>query len=183
MRRCQRLGQDFRQENFVRAWKDDVLQLYNVLWYAWTNVRETRQRRKEEAAAQKAREAARAVQYARWESGTVTPRFGAATSSVRDETPSSTVSKSPSKEPETAPAGPTRSELKQALVERLMEAAIEREPMPVPAEEEKKRAPTPPPAPQRARISQAVANNDLMMGLAMKVIQSDMGKGMGDMID
>lgn len=30
--RCQQLTRDFRDENFVRAWKQDVLQLYNVLW-------------------------------------------------------------------------------------------------------------------------------------------------------
>jgi lysine-specific demethylase 3 len=30
--RCQQLTQDFRTENFVKAWKEDVLQLYNVLW-------------------------------------------------------------------------------------------------------------------------------------------------------
>jgi hypothetical protein len=32
VRRCQRLTQDFREENFKQAWKDDVLQLYNVMW-------------------------------------------------------------------------------------------------------------------------------------------------------
>jgi lysine-specific demethylase 3 len=30
--RCQQLVRDFRRENFLRAWKDDVLQLYNVMW-------------------------------------------------------------------------------------------------------------------------------------------------------
>jgi hypothetical protein len=55
---------DFRKENYIKAWKDDVLQLYNVMWYvshsntcsswlmnrfAWLNARETRQRRLEEA--------------------------------------------------------------------------------------------------------------------------------------
>lgn len=24
---------DFRKENYIKAWKDDVLQLYNVMWY------------------------------------------------------------------------------------------------------------------------------------------------------
>jgi lysine-specific demethylase 3 len=33
IRRCQQLTDDFRMENFARVWKDDVLQLYNVLWY------------------------------------------------------------------------------------------------------------------------------------------------------
>lgn len=32
VRRCQRLTQDFRKENYVRVWKEDVLQLYNVMW-------------------------------------------------------------------------------------------------------------------------------------------------------
>jgi hypothetical protein len=57
---------DFRKENYVKAWKDDVLQLYNVMWYvppganqvngtelmdrySWLNARETRQRRLDEA--------------------------------------------------------------------------------------------------------------------------------------
>ena len=30
--RCQQLVHDFRRENYVRAWKEDVLQLYNVMW-------------------------------------------------------------------------------------------------------------------------------------------------------
>lgn len=30
--RCQQLMLDFRKENYVKAWKDDVLQLYNVMW-------------------------------------------------------------------------------------------------------------------------------------------------------
>lgn len=32
VKRCQRLTQDFRTENVVKAWKEDVLQLYNVMW-------------------------------------------------------------------------------------------------------------------------------------------------------
>ncbi|CAK9781514.1 unnamed protein product [Cutaneotrichosporon oleaginosum] len=47
VRRCQRLTQDFRKENYVRVWKEDVLQLYNVMWYAWTNVRGIREARKQ----------------------------------------------------------------------------------------------------------------------------------------
>ncbi|BEJ16184.1 hypothetical protein CspHIS471_0507890 [Cutaneotrichosporon sp. HIS471] len=47
VRRCQRLMQDFRKENYVRVWKEDVLQLYNVMWYAWTNVRGIREARKQ----------------------------------------------------------------------------------------------------------------------------------------
>lgn len=167
-----------------------MLQLYNVLWYAWTNVRETRERRKAEAEAEKAKQAERKAQFARWESNNMAPRFGAATSSVRDETPvrdpSKDRSKEPSKEPTPAPSpvpaespGPSRDEIKQALVQRLLDAAVEREPMPVPAEEER-RAPTPPP-PHLSRISQALGNNPLMMDVALKVIKSDLGRGMGDM--
>lgn len=33
VKRCQELTNDFRKENFARVWKDDVLQLYNVLWW------------------------------------------------------------------------------------------------------------------------------------------------------
>ncbi|WWC69738.1 uncharacterized protein I206_103681 [Kwoniella pini CBS 10737] len=60
VKRCQQLTQDFRKENFAKAWKEDVLQLYNVLWYSWLSCIETRQRRiresEEAAIAQKARE-------------------------------------------------------------------------------------------------------------------------------
>ncbi|WVN88947.1 uncharacterized protein L203_104162 [Cryptococcus depauperatus CBS 7841] len=38
--RCQKLSRDFRKENYLKAWKEDVLQLYNVLWYAWLSCRE-----------------------------------------------------------------------------------------------------------------------------------------------
>lgn len=31
--RCQQLTKDFRRENYLKAWKEDVLQLYNILWY------------------------------------------------------------------------------------------------------------------------------------------------------
>ncbi len=31
--RCQQLVLDFRRENFAKAWKEDVLQLYNVMWW------------------------------------------------------------------------------------------------------------------------------------------------------
>ncbi|WWC61433.1 uncharacterized protein I303_104017 [Kwoniella dejecticola CBS 10117] len=61
VKRCQQLTQDFRKENFAKAWKEDVLQLYNVLWYSWLSCIETRERRireaEEAATAQKAREA------------------------------------------------------------------------------------------------------------------------------
>lgn len=30
--RCQQLMHDFRKENYIKAWKEDVLQLYNVMW-------------------------------------------------------------------------------------------------------------------------------------------------------
>lgn len=33
--RCQQLMNDFRKENYIKAWKDDVLQLYNVMWYVF----------------------------------------------------------------------------------------------------------------------------------------------------
>ncbi|ORX39603.1 hypothetical protein BD324DRAFT_614310 [Kockovaella imperatae] len=59
--RCQQLTQDFRNENFVKVWKNDVLQLYNVLWYAWINTREIRDewRRKAQIQAQAADSRAR----------------------------------------------------------------------------------------------------------------------------
>ncbi|WWD15646.1 hypothetical protein CI109_100068 [Kwoniella shandongensis] len=69
VRRCQALTQDFRKENFVKAWKEDVLQLYNVLWYAWQSCRETRVRRKQEEEAYEAAQAARAAHLASLRSG------------------------------------------------------------------------------------------------------------------
>ncbi|OCF44720.1 hypothetical protein I317_01409 [Kwoniella heveanensis CBS 569] len=69
VRRCQKLTQDFRTENFVKAWKDDVLQLYNVLWYAWLSCQETRERRIREAKAEEVAAAARASHLASLRSG------------------------------------------------------------------------------------------------------------------
>ena len=42
VRRCQQLTQDFRNENFVKAWKEDVLQLYNILWSVVSSSRPSR---------------------------------------------------------------------------------------------------------------------------------------------
>ncbi|KIY45127.1 hypothetical protein FISHEDRAFT_49906 [Fistulina hepatica ATCC 64428] len=33
--RCQKLTQEFREQNYRRLWKEDVLQVKNMLWYAW----------------------------------------------------------------------------------------------------------------------------------------------------
>ncbi|KAL1407437.1 hypothetical protein Q8F55_006870 [Vanrija albida] len=71
--RCQQLVRDFRRENFLRAWKDDVLQLYNVMWYAWTNVRETRQRRAQAAAVAASAQAARHAHLASLANGNSAP--------------------------------------------------------------------------------------------------------------
>ncbi|WVQ70399.1 uncharacterized protein L199_008626 [Kwoniella botswanensis] len=98
VKRCQQLTQDFRKENFAKAWKEDVLQLYNVLWYAWLSCIETRKRRQREseeaALAQKAREAhlasLRKGRHESWDGGHMT-RIGSPlssawnVSSVRDE--------------------------------------------------------------------------------------------------
>ncbi|WWD01723.1 hypothetical protein V866_008669 [Kwoniella sp. B9012] len=98
VKRCQQLTQDFRKENFAKSWKEDVLQLYNVLWYAWLSCIETRKRRQREieeaALAQKAREAhlasLRKGQHESWDGGHMT-RIGSPlssawnVSSVRDE--------------------------------------------------------------------------------------------------
>ena len=37
--RCERLTEEFRQENHVaeKRWKEDVLQLKTMMWYAWVN--------------------------------------------------------------------------------------------------------------------------------------------------
>lgn len=35
VQRCFKLTQEFREINLEKAWKDDVLQLRNMLWFAW----------------------------------------------------------------------------------------------------------------------------------------------------
>ncbi|WVQ77932.1 hypothetical protein IAT38_000012 [Cryptococcus sp. DSM 104549] len=67
--RCQQLTRDFRNENFMKAWKDDVLQLYNVLWFAWSNCRETRERRRRGAENHSRAQAARDAHLASLRNG------------------------------------------------------------------------------------------------------------------
>lgn len=83
--RCQQLVLDFRKENYARVWKEDVLQLYNVMWYAdplsvhgqadgyaryaWLNSRGTRPRRQAEVATEQAAAAARASHLASLQNG------------------------------------------------------------------------------------------------------------------
>jgi len=38
--RCVKLTKEFRELNLAKAWKDDVLQLRNMLWYAWQSCRQ-----------------------------------------------------------------------------------------------------------------------------------------------
>src|ERR1700733_6251517 len=38
--RCVKLTKEFRELNLAKAWKDDVLQLRNMLWYAWLSCRQ-----------------------------------------------------------------------------------------------------------------------------------------------
>ncbi|GMK55738.1 hypothetical protein CspeluHIS016_0207940 [Cutaneotrichosporon spelunceum] len=71
VRRCQRLTQDFRKENYVRVWKEDVLQLYNVMWYAWTNVRGIREARRQKEIADRENAARHAEWLARLKAGQV----------------------------------------------------------------------------------------------------------------
>jgi lysine-specific demethylase 3 len=33
--RCERLTREFREVNQTRAWKEDVLQLRTMMWFAW----------------------------------------------------------------------------------------------------------------------------------------------------
>lgn len=35
VRRCERLTAEFRKQNHSEAWKEDVLQLRTMMWYAW----------------------------------------------------------------------------------------------------------------------------------------------------
>jgi len=32
---CESLTREFRNENYEKCWKDDVLQLRAMMWYAW----------------------------------------------------------------------------------------------------------------------------------------------------
>jgi [histone H3]-dimethyl-L-lysine9 demethylase len=35
VRRCEILTREFREQNQAQAWKEDVLQLRTMMWYAW----------------------------------------------------------------------------------------------------------------------------------------------------
>ena len=35
VRRCEILTREFREQNQTQAWKEDVLQLRTMMWYAW----------------------------------------------------------------------------------------------------------------------------------------------------
>jgi len=35
--RCARLTEEFRAQNLERMWKEDVLQLQTMMWYAWVS--------------------------------------------------------------------------------------------------------------------------------------------------
>lgn len=89
--RCQQLTSDFRNENFVKAWKEDVLQLYNVLWYAWLSSREARGRRLQEEEEKRKAEEARQKHLKSLQDGATHHSPGRshfwAVSSVRDEEP------------------------------------------------------------------------------------------------
>jgi lysine-specific demethylase 3 len=89
--RCQQLTSDFRNENFVNAWKEDVLQLYNVLWYAWLSSREARDRRIQEEEEKRKVEEARQKHLKSLQDGATHHSPGRshfwAMSSVRDEEP------------------------------------------------------------------------------------------------
>jgi len=37
--RCEKLTHEFREQNRSTAWKEDVLQLRNMMWYAWESCR------------------------------------------------------------------------------------------------------------------------------------------------
>lgn len=42
--RCEKLTKEFREQNQSMAWKEDVLQLRTMMWFAWLSC--TRQERK-----------------------------------------------------------------------------------------------------------------------------------------
>lgn len=45
--RCERLTEEFRDQNQSMAWKEDVLQLRTMMWYAWLSCRKQLQQNKE----------------------------------------------------------------------------------------------------------------------------------------
>ena len=52
---------DVRADDPYKAWRDEVLQVYNFLWYAWLNIIETRERRAKYAAEEEEKAAQRAA--------------------------------------------------------------------------------------------------------------------------
>ncbi|KAJ7429071.1 Clavaminate synthase-like protein [Mycena galericulata] len=45
IQRCEKLTREFRQENQVQAWKEDILQLRSMMWFAWlSSCRQDRKR-------------------------------------------------------------------------------------------------------------------------------------------
>ena len=44
--RCKVLTREFREQNEMKAWKEDVLQLHTMMWFAWVScVREEKRLR------------------------------------------------------------------------------------------------------------------------------------------
>jgi len=43
--RCEGLTREFRQQNQAQAWKEDVLQLRSMMWYAWLSCNRTEKSR------------------------------------------------------------------------------------------------------------------------------------------
>ena len=42
--RCEKLTHEFREQNRSTAWKEDVLQLRTMMWYAWESCRRLEER-------------------------------------------------------------------------------------------------------------------------------------------
>lgn len=187
------------------------------MWYAWTNVRDIRDERVKEAAEAEAQQAARNAHLASLASGgassgphlpVVRSFRGPLVSSVRDDpapspplgtdgdrtrpgTPASVGTPKPQekKEDETSASLTPPEE----LIQKLMQAALGREPKPVPIvpmepADRKPRATPPPPAspppePQPrepVRLTEQIAIGHIPMDLTMDVIASQMGGGSMD---
>jgi hypothetical protein len=177
---------DFRKENYIKAWKDDVLQLYNVMWYvpysydgkvadirfAWLNARETRQRRLEEAKAPKPAPTANGDRP-RW--------LGTQVSAVRDEPSQSPLHSRPPtpEQDEKNEQSKDRLELSKSLFEAMLSQSDT--PPPPPIEDKEKKEEVVVDKDPGIRTSQLVKMGVLPVDVAywgvMETMKSERGEG------
>ena len=47
--RCEKLTREFREQNQSHAWKEDVLQLRSMMWFAWLSCDQLQESRQQES--------------------------------------------------------------------------------------------------------------------------------------